>query len=327
MKIAIIGSGISGLAAARTLKKIADITIFEKSRGIGGRISTRRANPFTFDHGAQYFLVKNADFKSFVSPYIKSGVVKRWDAYFKEFDEGKVISERQWDHSFAHYVGAPSMNAFCKSLSNGLNIINNIRVQEVSNSNNGLKLFDENQGLLGTFDWVLSTIPSKQAIQILPSDSMIIEGISAIKMSACFTLMLGFEKNPNLGFDAAMIHNEIISWVSVNSSKPDRNSNNFSLVIQSTNTWADKNLAMEKNAVKKKMIKEASSILKTDLNEAVHKEVHGWHFANASKRDLGVFIDHNMQIAACGDWCIHGRVESAYLSGKELAENVIKSII
>ena len=71
-------------------------------------------------------------------------------------------------------------------------------------------------------------------------------------MSACFTLMLGFEKNPNLGFDAAMIHNEIISWVSVNSSKPDRNSNNFSLVIQSTNNWADKNLVMEKYAVKKK---------------------------------------------------------------------------
>ena len=117
MKIAIIGSGISGLAAARTLNKIADITIFEKSRGIGGRIATRRANPFTFDHGAQYFLVKNADFESFVSPYIKSGVVKRWDAYFKEFEECKVISERQWDQSFAHYVGAPSMNAFCKSLS------------------------------------------------------------------------------------------------------------------------------------------------------------------------------------------------------------------
>ena len=49
MKIAIIGSGISGLAAARTLNKIADITIFEKSRGIGGRIATRRAKPFTSD--------------------------------------------------------------------------------------------------------------------------------------------------------------------------------------------------------------------------------------------------------------------------------------
>ena len=87
------------------------------------------------------------------------------------------------------------MNAFCKSLSAGLNIINNIkRVQKVINSNNGLKLFDENQGLLGTFDWVLSTIPSKQAVQILPSDSMIIEGISAIKMSTCFTLMLGLKR-------------------------------------------------------------------------------------------------------------------------------------
>ena len=49
-----------------------------------------------------------------------------------------------------------------------------------------------------------------------------------------------------------MIHNEIISWVSVNSSKPDRDSNNFSLVIQSTNKWADKNLVVEKYAVKEK---------------------------------------------------------------------------
>ena len=326
MKIAIIGSGISGLAAARSLSKVAEITIFEKSRGIGGRIATRRANPFTFDHGAQYFSVKNDYFEAFISPYIKSGVVKRWDAYFKEFEEDKVISERKWDQSFPHYVGAPSMNAFCKSLSDGLNIVNNTRVQIVSKSNNGLKLVDENQALLGTFDWVLSTIPSKQAVQVLPSDSMIIKEISTIKMSACFTLMLGFEKNPNLGFEAAMIHNEIISWVSVNSSKPDRNSNNFSLVIQSTNKWADKNLVMEKYSVKKKMIEEASAILKTDINEAVHKEVHGWHFANAPKRDLVVFIDPNMQIAACGDWCMHGRVESAYLSGKEMAGEVIKLI-
>ena len=51
-------------------------------------------------------------------------VVKRWDAYFKEFDEGKVI-RKDSGITVAHYVGAPSMNAFCKSLSDGLNIINN----------------------------------------------------------------------------------------------------------------------------------------------------------------------------------------------------------
>ena len=70
------------------------------------------------------------------------------------------------------------------------------------------------------------------------------------------------------------------------------------------------------------MISEASNIININLNEAVHKEVHGWHFANAPKRDLGVFVDYEMKVAACGDWCMHGRVESAYLSGKETAAKV-----
>ena len=63
-----------------------------------------------------------------------------------------------------------------------------------------------------------------------------------------------------------------------------------------------------------------------DLNKAVHKEVHGWHYANAPKRDLGVYIDYEMKVAACGDWCMHGRLESAYLSGKKTAEKVMEAL-
>ena len=120
-----------------------------------------------------------------------------------------------------------------------------------------------------------------------------------------------------------MIHNELISWLSVNSSKPDR-SKDLSLVIQSTNRWADKNLKLDRDFVIKKMISEASSIISRDLNAAVHKDVHGWHFANAQKRDLGVFVDYDMNIAACGDWCMHGRVEAAYLSGNETAAKIFE---
>ncbi len=326
MKIAIIGSGISALTAARNLNNAGDVTIFDKSKGIGGRIATRRADPFTFDHGAQYFLIKNNDFESFVSPYIEKGVVKRWDAYFKEFEGGKVISERQWNESFAHYVGAPNMNAFCKSLAENLKIIKKTRIHQVIKSDNGLKLIDDKDTELGVFDWVVSTVPSRQAVDILPKNLNFIDEITSIKMSPCFTLMLGFEKDLNLGFDAAMIHNEIISWASVNSSKPGRRKNDFSLVIQSTNRWADKKLNLDKNSVISTMISEASGIVNRDLNVAIHKEVHGWHFANAPKRDLGVFIDYDMKVAACGDWCMHGRVESAYLSGKETASKVLEAL-
>ena len=323
MKIAIIGSGISALTAASNLTTAGEVTIFDKSRGVGGRIATRRANRFVFDHGAQYFLIKNNDFESFVAPFIERGIVKRWDAYFKEFEGGEVISERQWNENFAHYVGAPNMNAFCKSLGENLKIIKNTKIHQVVKSDIGLRLIDDKEVELGVFDWVISTVPSKQAINILPKNLNFYDEISSIEMSPCFTLMLGFEKDINLDFDAAMIHNELISWLSVNSSKPDR-SKDLSLVIQSTNRWADKNLKLDRDFVIKKMISEASSIISRDLNAAVHKDVHGWHFANAQKRDLGVFVDYDMNIAACGDWCMHGRVEAAYLSGNETAAKILE---
>src|SRR6266545_2001627 len=61
--LAIIGAGVAGLAAARELRQRypdvgkgrpdLDITIYEQSHELGGRVATRRRNGFIFDHGAQ----------------------------------------------------------------------------------------------------------------------------------------------------------------------------------------------------------------------------------------------------------------------------------
>ena len=66
-KIAIIGAGLSGLSIAHLLKENADITLFEKARGVSGRMSTRRAEPYFFDHGAQYFTARTKAFQDFMS--------------------------------------------------------------------------------------------------------------------------------------------------------------------------------------------------------------------------------------------------------------------
>jgi renalase len=56
--IAIIGAGIAGLACAQRLQDGGcSVTLFDKGRGAGGRMATRRVTtPFgeiAFDHGAQ----------------------------------------------------------------------------------------------------------------------------------------------------------------------------------------------------------------------------------------------------------------------------------
>ena len=65
-KVAIIGAGLSGLTAAHFLEDYAEVFIFEKSNGLGGRMSTRRHDRYSFDHGAQYFTVKTKQFSQFI---------------------------------------------------------------------------------------------------------------------------------------------------------------------------------------------------------------------------------------------------------------------
>ena len=53
--IAVIGAGIAGLSCATQLQEAGlKVSVFDKSRGPGGRMSTRRGDDWQCDHGAQY---------------------------------------------------------------------------------------------------------------------------------------------------------------------------------------------------------------------------------------------------------------------------------
>ena len=68
---AVIGAGMGGLAAARRLGAAGrSVTLFDKSRGLGGRMATRRAGGFRFDHGAQYFATRGERFRELVEPQL-----------------------------------------------------------------------------------------------------------------------------------------------------------------------------------------------------------------------------------------------------------------
>ncbi|MGH8831163.1 MAG: FAD-dependent oxidoreductase, partial [Polaromonas sp.] len=62
--VAVVGAGIAGIACARTLAQAGHrVTVFEKNRGAGGRMATRDSEFGGFDHGVQYFTVRDARFE------------------------------------------------------------------------------------------------------------------------------------------------------------------------------------------------------------------------------------------------------------------------
>jgi len=325
LNIAIIGSGLSGLTLAHNLKGHAKITVFEKSRGVGGRMATRYASEYKFDHGAQFFIAKTKEFKNFISPMLEEGVVKRWDARFAEIDENTKLRTVMWGEEKAHYVGAPNMNAIGKYLSKDLNIKLNSEVTKISKKDKW-HLFDGQNELLGEFDWVLITAPSAQTYDLLPNDAPMKNIIKHIKMQACFSLMLGFNEDLDLGYDAALVKNYDISWISVNSSKPDRDSG-CSLLVHSTNSWAEKHIDEDKDSVINFLCNETTKVVGFDVSKADFIGIQRWRYANIEKQQYNSFLDNKRKIGVCGDWCVQGRVESGYSSAMHLFYELKKHII
>ena len=316
--IAVIGAGFSGITIARQLSDFARITVFEKSRGVGGRMSTRRTDPFCFDHGAQFFRAKTDEFKSLTKELLSAGVIQRWEARHVEIKEEAIINQSVWGQTPSYYVGVPHMNTPVKFLARGLDIRLNTRVQKLQNKGKW-ELFDPDDHSLGMYDWVISTAPAPQTLDLLPSTFKYVKHLSSTKMSACFSLMLGFNEARSLDFDAATLHGADVRWIAVDSSKPGRGCQ-FCLVVHASHPWSEEHLNDNHKDILRHLCRETSRIVGFNVETAEHQNLHRWRYAQAEQVDTNdVFVDKDMRLAACGDWCIHGRVEAAFISGLKTA--------
>jgi len=256
--------------------------LFEKSRGFGGRVATRRADDFNFDHGAQFFKVKTKEFQNYIQPMLDQNIIELWKARFIEIIDGEITNKRTWGNEPANYVGTPSMNSIGKYMANGLNVQLSKKVEKISKEDKWV-VYDENNEALGEYDWVISSIPPLQAQQMIPDLKVIFPNIKEYEMLACFSLMLGYEQPLELDFDAALVKGFDISWISVNSSKPSR-AKNYTLLVHSTNKWAQANIDKDRDWVKDYLCDELKKIIPIKTEKAEYIGLQGWRYANIMKQ-------------------------------------------
>ena len=118
--VAVIGAGIAGLSCATQLQAFGcKVQLYEKSRGVSGRMSHRHGGDWDADHGAQYFTTRDPLFIEEVNDWIQADVAAAWNPRLKAF----VANE--WQDSIpkeSRYVGTPSMNSPGKYLAKKLSI-------------------------------------------------------------------------------------------------------------------------------------------------------------------------------------------------------------
>jgi predicted NAD/FAD-dependent oxidoreductase len=128
--IAVIGAGIAGLSCAAALQQAGlAVSLFEKSRGPAGRMSTRRGDDWQCDHGAQYFTARHPDFAAELTHWIQAGVAQQWSPRLQVF--GGATS-RSPDPAVERFVGVPQMTAPARFMASALTVNTETQVLEMT---------------------------------------------------------------------------------------------------------------------------------------------------------------------------------------------------
>ena len=322
-KIAILGAGLAGLTLAQRLSGAAEVAVFEKSRGMGGRMSTRRAERFAFDHGAQYFTAKGDGFRRFLNPFMASGLVREWTPKVAALGAGtgsEVSSDRhQW------LVAQPGMNSLCKRLGDDLDVRLSAEVAGLEREGQSWRIGFKDGSMEEGFDLVLSTAPAPQTRRIFPSEFSGESALLQSKMSGCYSLMLGFVGQDGPAWDVARTVGSPLAWIAVNSRKPGRKTD-LSILCQSSNSWTEDNLERDQDAVREDLLatfRDLTGMAATPDYISLHR----WRFANVdAAAGISCLFDGSLGLGAAGDWCGAGRVEAAFDSGAALASAVLAEL-
>ncbi len=322
-KVAVIGAGISGLMCARTLADHGcDVTVFEKSRGVGGRMSTRRVGDnLSFDHGAQYFTARDKRFRRYVESWIHDRLVAPWDGRIVVVEQGVIKADKAGD---ARYVAVPGMSSIGKHIAAELNVQLETQVAAAKHSDDKWVLTSDNGVALGQFDVVIVAVPSHQAAALLPEGSQLREQTSGVKMNGCWALMMALKQSLDLDFDAAFVHHSPLSWIARNSSKVQRNGDRETWVVHASAEWTEAHIDNSPDQIQQRLLDEFWTAVGRPRVEPIHLSVHRWRFAiPAEPLTESCLFDDQRRIGACGDWCGGPRVEGAFLSGMAVAGRVL----
>lgn len=326
MKIAIIGAGMAGLACARALEGNGhEIRVFDKGRGPGGRMSTRRmqtpVGEVRWDHGAQFFTARDAGFASAVQDWVQAGAVKVWDGKFLELGAPARGDQQASD---VRYVGAPGMNGVIRHLTDGLQIDWARRTAAISGTPGTWTLQFEDESTEGPFEIVVVAVPAEQAAPLLKPPAPLLSQMAERVVSApCWAVLLAYREPLDAGFDAARIANAPLSWIARNTSKPGRGTEE-AWVLHASPDWSRENVDEQAEEVAARLIRNFRAM--SGAPDPVFSAAHRWLYAMVEE-GAGAPYGWNAQqgIGSCGDWHIAPRVEAAWVSGTSLATEILET--
>jgi len=312
-RIAVVGAGMAGVACAAALRQAGlEVEVFEKSRGLGGRIATRRRDAGSFDHGAQYVTARGTRFESLLRRLGEAGAVTEWQPQGREDPHPPSHGlDQTW------FIGTPGMSAMVKPLAEGLRVHRGARIAALEKPNGRWRLKTVDGQTAETFDAVAVTVPAPQASPLLAAHGSAFARIERAAMAPCWAAMMTFDAPLADADDVLRPAAGPIAWAARNSAKPGRNGDaTEAWVIHAGPAWSRAHLEDEAGAVARDLLQAFGEVLGRSLPQPGHLAAHRWRYALCeTPLQTPRLIGDDGTLGAAGDWCLGARVEAAYDSG------------
>ena len=314
-KIAVIGAGLCGLKCAHDLdSRGASVTVFEKSRGIGGRLANRRARTdLTFDHGAQYVTAKNKAFTNYLDLAIENSFAANWE----RCDSGDLNATK------TRVVGISGMSDLARPLAQGLKIHFETEIKNIKKRGQKWLLTPSITDAEKEFDLVVLAIPAPQAKLILSENEDIRRVLENVIILPCLAAMLTFAEKVETPYDTLSSKTDLLAWAARNSSKPDRNPDLESWVLHGNPLWSGSWLEADRETIAERLMQAFASKIAKPLPQLIYIVGHKWRYALTDKtlgKEYLVSKDNTLFLG--GDWCIGARAECAFDSGTAIAKHI-----
>ena len=146
-------------------------------------------------------------------------------------------------------------------------------------------------------------------------------------MEPVWAVALAFAKPLATELEGCFVQDSPIDWLARNRSKPGRRTAPDLWVLHASSAWSRQHLDLPRETVIEQLRCAFAELIGCSVPEADFSLAHRWLYARpAQAHQWGALADADLGLYACGDWCLSGRVEGAWLSGQEAARRLLEHL-
>lgn len=323
MRIAVIGAGLSGLAAARrVIAQGQTAVVFEKSRGLGGRLATRRTDEgMPIDHGAPALDAPEGTHLAAIATQLCPTAVRY----------PSNAAPAAYDAIRSPLVFVEGITQLAKQLAEGLEIHRGIRITTLRTVPDGFELGDEQGNSHGQFAGVIVSAPAPQAADLLehgPNDPERVDFLRSVAYTPAVMVACGLigaaipEQLMTHGRTAA-----VLRCVNESAKRPTSPIGESVCVVQFTPEYSH---GAYTDATDDQIVADALQELRAQYGHDLQltwTQVKRWRFASCVPHRIPPDINPSgARILLCGDAVSPPGMEHIYTSGEIAADQLLAAL-